>query len=72
MVPAVLMIALASSVKLVMEESGIIDTIMHAVLSRLEGSSKFVAILLIYLLILFLQLSLHLKNLNQRILKRIL
>ena len=56
MVPAVLMIALASSVKLVMEESGIIDTIMHAVLSRLEGSGKFVAILLIYLLILFLQL----------------
>ena len=56
MAPAVLMIALASSVKLVMEESGIIDTIMHAVLSRLEGMSKFVALLMIYGLILFLQL----------------
>lgn len=56
MAPAVLMIALASSVKLVMEESGIIDTIMHAVLSRLEGMDKFVALLMIYGLILFLQL----------------
>lgn len=56
MVPAVLMIALASSVKLVMEESGIIDTIMYAVLSRLNGMSKFVALLMIYGLILFLQL----------------
>ena len=56
MAPAVLMIALASSVKLVMEESGIIDTIMHAVLSRLEGMDKFVALLMIYALILFLQL----------------
>lgn len=56
MLPAVLMIALASSVKLVMEESGIIDTIMHAVLSRLEGTGKFAALLMIYALILFLQL----------------
>ncbi len=56
MLPAVVMIAIASSVKLVMTESGIIDTIMHAVLSLLEGKSKFLAILLIYALILFLQL----------------
>ncbi len=56
MLPAVIMIAIASSVKLVMEESGIIDTIMHWVLNLLDGSNKFVAILLIYLLILFLQL----------------
>ena len=56
MLPAVAMIAIASSVKLVMEESGIIDTIMHGVLILLEGSNRFVAILLIYLLILFLQL----------------
>lgn len=56
MLPAVAMIAIASSVKLVMEESGIIDTIMYGVLSLLQGSNKFVAILLIYVLILFLQL----------------
>ena len=56
MLPAVVMIAIASSVKLVMEESGIIDTILYGVLNVLDGSNKFVAILLIYLLILFLQL----------------
>lgn len=56
MLPAILMIAIASSVRLVMEESGIIDTIMHFVLCYLEGCSKFAAILLIYALILFLQL----------------
>jgi uncharacterized ion transporter superfamily protein YfcC len=39
-----------------MTESGIIDTIMQAVLSVLIGKSKFVAILLVYFLILFLQL----------------
>lgn len=55
MLPAVLMIALASSVKLVMTESGIIDTIMNYVINLLDGKSKFLAIVLIYLLILFLQ-----------------
>ncbi len=56
MLPAVVMIALASSVKLVMVESNIIDTVMHWVLQLLSGRSKFVTILLIYGLILFLQL----------------
>ena len=56
MLPAVVMIALASSVKLVMEESGIIDSIMHGVLNLLDGCNKFTAIVLIYILILFLQL----------------
>lgn len=55
MLPAVLMIAIASSVKLVMEEGGIIDTVLHVVLNLLVGKSRFVAILLIYGLILFLQ-----------------
>ena len=55
MLPAVLMIALASSVKLVMTESGIIDTIMNYVIGLLNGKSKFLAIVLIYFLILFLQ-----------------
>ncbi len=56
MLPAVGMIALASSVKLVMVESHIIDTVMHFVLQRLVGKGTFVTILLIYFLILFLQL----------------
>ena len=56
MLPAVAMIALASSVKLVMVESNIIHTVMHTVLQLLEGKGKFVTILLIYGLILFLQL----------------
>lgn len=56
MLPAVVLIALASSAKLVMTESGILDTVMHSVLSILEGKSRFLAILLIYGLILFLQL----------------
>lgn len=56
MLPAVVMIALASSVKLVMTESGIIDTIMNSVINLLLGRSKFLAIILIYFLILFLQI----------------
>ena len=56
MLTAVAMIALASSVKLVMVESNIIDTVMNAVLQLLIGKGKFVTILLIYALILFLQL----------------
>ena len=56
MLPAVAMIALASSVKLVMVESNILHTVMHNVLGLLEGKDKFVTILLIYGLILFLQL----------------
>ena len=56
MLPAVAMIALASSVKLVMVESKILHTVMHTVLGLLEGKGKFVTILLIYGLILFLQL----------------
>ena len=55
MLPAVVMIAIASSIKLVMTESVIIDTIMHYVISMLDGKGKFVTILLVYLLILILQ-----------------
>ena len=56
MLPAIVMIALASSVKLVMVESNIIDTVMQFMLNMLIGKGKFVTILLIYGLILFLQL----------------
>ena len=56
MLPAVIMIAMASSVKLIMTESGIMDTVMNFVINALEGKSRFVCILLIYALILFLQI----------------
>ncbi len=56
MLPAVVMIAMASSVKLIMTESGIMDTIMNGVIKALDGKSRFVCILLIYALILFLQI----------------
>ncbi|MBE6675029.1 MAG: YfcC family protein [Ruminococcaceae bacterium] len=56
MLPAIVMIAFASSVKLVMTESGIIDTIMNGVIKTLDGKGKFLTVLLIYFLILFLQI----------------
>ena len=56
MLPAVVMIAIASSVKLVMTESKIIDTVMNFAIKNLEDKNKFVAIILIYFLILFLQM----------------
>ena len=56
MLPAVLMIAIASSVKLVMTESKIIDTVTNFAIEKLEDKNKFVAILFVYFLILFLQM----------------
>lgn len=55
MLPAVLLIALASSVNLIMQESGILDTIMNGVIGFLDGKGVFVTVLLIYLLVLILQ-----------------
>lgn len=56
MLPAVLLIALASSVNLIMQESGILDTIIHHIIQFLNGKSLYVCVLFIYLLILVLQL----------------
>ena len=56
MLPAVVMIALASSVKLVLDESKITPTIMNGVITFLENKDKFVCVLLIYALILVLQI----------------
>lgn len=56
MLPAVLLIALASSINLVMTESGILDTIMNTVISFLQGKDTFVCVIFIYLLILLLQI----------------
>lgn len=56
MLPAVALIALASSIKLVMTESGILDTVMYHVIESLRGKDKFLCVVLIYLLTLFLQI----------------
>ncbi len=56
MLPAVLLIALASSVNLIMQESGVLDTIMNFAITFLEGKPVFVCALLIYAFILFLQI----------------
>ena len=55
MLPAVALIALASSVNLIMQESGILDTIMNSIINFLDGKNKFLAIILVYALILILQ-----------------
>jgi len=55
MLPAVFLIALASSVKYVLDEGLIIGTITNNVVNFLSGKSKFLCVLLIYLLILILQ-----------------
>ena len=56
MAPAVLLIAMASSVKLILAESNIIDTVMNFAINCLKGNSKFVMVLMFYALILFLQI----------------
>ena len=55
MLPAVVLIGFASSVKLIMTESGIIDTIMNYAINILNGKNPFIAVILIYALILILQ-----------------
>ena len=47
----VVMIALASSVKLILDESKITPTIMNGVISFLSGKDKFLCVILIYALI---------------------
>ncbi len=56
MLPAVLLIALASSVNLIMQESGILDTIMNFAINFLHGKPVFICALIIYAFILFLQI----------------
>ncbi len=55
MLPAVFMIMLATSVKLVLEESNIIGTLMNGAITYLSDKNKFLCVLLIYFLILFFQ-----------------
>ncbi len=55
MLPAVVMIAFASSVKFIIAESGVMDTLIYHATTFLIGKSPFVTVLLVYALILFLQ-----------------
>jgi len=50
--PAVLLILMASSIRYTMAEAKILDTILHSVVGLTEGASKGVVSLLIYLLVL--------------------
>ncbi len=56
MLPAVFMIALASSIKYVLDEGKIIGTLTNYIVTFLSGQPKFVCVLIIYLLILVLQI----------------
>ena len=55
MLPAVLMIMIASSVSLVLAEGGVLDTLLNSIIVTLDGKGKFFCVVLIYILILFLQ-----------------
>ena len=55
MLPAILLIGIASSVRLVLEESGIMDTVVYNIIRVLAGRDRFISVLLIYLLVLILQ-----------------
>lgn len=50
--PAVLMILMASSIKYTLEEAKVMDTLLHGVLGATEGLSPFLVVLLIYLIVL--------------------
>ena len=54
MLPAVIMIAFASSVKFIMTDGGVLYTIVHAAIDLLSGMSPYASIL--YALVLFVQL----------------
>jgi len=53
--PAILLIMLAGAVKLILDESLTMDTIIYSVSSMLSGSSAFVTILFIYAVILIME-----------------
>lgn len=56
MLPAIVMLAFASSVKFIMTDGGVLYTIIHAAIELLSGLSPYESILLLYALVLFIQL----------------
>ncbi len=56
MLPAIVMIAFASSVKFIMTDGGVLYSIVHAAIELLSDMSPFASILILYALVLFVQL----------------
>lgn len=56
MAPGILLILMAMSVKYIISNGGIMDTILNAAAAVISGSSPFIAIFLLYVLILTLEL----------------
>ncbi|MBQ2662201.1 MAG: YfcC family protein [Clostridia bacterium] len=56
MLPAIVMIAFASSVKFIMTDGGVLYTVVHVAIDLLSGMSPFASILILYGLVLFVQL----------------
>lgn len=54
--PGVLLILMAMSVKFIISEGGIMDTILYHAANAIQGTSPYAAILLVYVLILILEL----------------
>ncbi len=53
--PAIVMILMAMSVKLIIQNGGILDSFLYAASSRMAGTGPYVAVLLVYLLTLVLE-----------------
>ena len=54
--PAILLILMASSVKHIITTAGILDTLLHGMANLLTGVPPFVAVVLVYLLVLLMEL----------------
>lgn len=54
--PAILLILMASSVKHIITTAGILDTLLHGMATLLVGVPPFVAVVLVYLLVLLMEL----------------
>ena len=52
--PAVLMILMASSIRFTLEEANVLDTVLHGAVSIAGGLPKWVVILFIYLMVLIM------------------
>jgi len=54
--PAIVLILMASSVKHIITSAGILDSILHGMAGLLIGTNPFVAVILVYLLVLLMEL----------------
>ncbi len=54
--PAIVLILMASSIRFIITQAGILDTILHSLAGLLQGSHAFIAVIIVYLLVLFMEL----------------